>query len=161
MHRPDEHYMDMALQAAVTAGLAGDVPIGAVVVHEGEVIAVASNRREQDHDPTAHAEILALQQAGRALGSWRLTDCTLYVTLEPCPMCMGAAINARVSRLVFACRDQKAGSAVSLYQLGNDDRLNHRMIITEGVRRAPASTMLSGFFASLRQGERQVDTPEP
>ena len=148
--------MDIALRAAVEAGHAGDVPIGAVVVHEGEIVAVAANRREQDQDPTAHAEIMALQSAGRALGSWRLNDCTLYVTLEPCPMCMGAAINARVSRLVFACRDPKAGAAVSLFQLGHDERLNHRIILTEGVRQAAASQMLSGFFASLRTGERVV-----
>jgi len=148
--------MDMALRAALEAGRAGDVPIGAVVVHEGEIIAIAANRREQDQDPTAHAEILALQEAGRRLGSWRLTDCTLFVTLEPCPMCMGAAINARLSRLVFACRDQKAGAAVSLFQLGNDPRLNHHLIVTEGVRRHQASALLSGFFASLRTGGREV-----
>ena len=153
---PDQYFMDVALRAAVQAGHAGDVPIGAVVVHEGEIVAIASNRREQDQDPTAHAEIIVLGQAGRTLGSWRLNDCTLYVTLEPCPMCMGAAINARVGRLVFACRDPKAGAAVSLYQLGHDERLNHRMILTEGVWRAAASRMLTGFFASLRSGERVI-----
>ena len=152
--------MDIALRAAVEAGHAGDVPIGAVVAHEGEVVAVAANRREQDQDPTAHAEIIALGQAGRALGSWRLNDCTLYVTLEPCPMCMGAAINARVGRLVFACRDPKAGAAVSLYQLGHDGRLNHRIILTEGVRRVAASRMLTGFFASLRTGARTIPSIE-
>ena len=156
----DDSYMDFALRAAIEAGHAGDVPIGAVVVHEGEIVAIAANRREQDQDPTGHAEILALRQAGRALGAWRLNDCTLYVTLEPCPMCMGAAINARLGRLVFACRDPKAGAAVSLYQLGHDDRLNHRLILTEGVRRQQASGLLSGFFASLRQGERIVAAPE-
>lgn len=148
--------MDMALRAAVGAGEAGDVPIGAVVVHEGEVIAVAANRREQDHDPCAHAEVLALREAGRRLGAWRLTGCTLYVTLEPCPMCMGAAVSARIERLVFACRDPKAGAAVTLYELGNDARLNHRLIVTEGVRRQQASALLSGFFASLRAGDRSV-----
>ena len=160
MLRHDHDFMDIALRAAVVAGHAGDVPIGAVVAHEGEVIAIAANRREQDQDPTGHAEILALRQAGAALGSWRLNDCTLYVTLEPCPMCMGAALNARVGRLVFACRDPKAGAAVSMYQLGNDDRLNHRLILTEGVRRQQASGLLSGFFASLRQGERLVAAPD-
>jgi tRNA(adenine34) deaminase len=157
----DHDYMDMALRAALEAGRAGDVPIGAVVVHEGEIVAIAANRREQDQDPTAHAEILALQEAGRRLGSWRLTDCTLFVTLEPCPMCMGAAINARLSRLVFACRDQKAGAAVTLFQLGNDPRLNHRLIVTEGVRRHQASALLTGFFASLRAGEREVPEQLP
>lgn len=156
MLRHDSEYMDVALAAALEAGHAGDVPIGAVLVHEGEVIAIAANRREQDQDPTAHAEILVLQEAGRRLGTWRLTDCTLYVTLEPCPMCMGAAVGARIDRLVFACRDPKAGAAVSLYQLGNDARLNHRLIVTEGVRREKASGLLSGFFASLRAGGREV-----
>ena len=146
----------MALRAAVAAGEAGDVPIGAVIVHEGEVVAVAANRREQDHDPCAHAEVLALREAGHRLGAWRLTGCTLYVTLEPCPMCMGAAVSARIERLVFACRDPKAGAAVTLYELGNDPRLNHRLIVTEGVRRQQASTLLSGFFASLRAGDRSV-----
>lgn len=157
--RSDETWMDMALAAAAAAGHAGDVPIGAVLVHEDELIAVAGNRREQDADPTAHAEILVLREGGRRLHSWRLQDCTLYVTLEPCPMCMGAAINARVSRLVFATRDPKAGAAVSCYHLGTDDRLNHRLLVTEGVRAQPASEMLSRFFASLRVGEREVFWP--
>lgn len=150
----DAAYMDLALRLAVEAGGQGEVPIGAVLVHEGDVIAASANRRERDQDPTGHAEILALRQAGHALGSWRLNECTLYVTLEPCPMCMGAVINARLSRLVFACRDPKAGAAVSLYTLGNDDRLNHRLIVSEGVRRAESSQLLSSFFAALRTGNR-------
>lgn len=152
--RDDAAYMDVALRLAVEAGGQGEVPIGAVLVHEGDVIAASANRRERDQDPTGHAEILALRQAGHALGSWRLNDCTLYVTLEPCPMCMGAVINARLGRLVFACRDPKAGAAVSLYTLGNDDRLNHRLIVSEGVRRAESSQLLSSFFAALRTGNR-------
>ncbi len=156
MLRQDHEFMDVALQAALQAGRAGEVPIGAVIVHEGEIVAIAANRREQDHDPTAHAEILALQAAGRRLGSWRLNECTLFVTLEPCPMCMGAAVGARLGRLVFACRDPKAGAAISLYELGNDPRLNHRLIVTEGVRRQQASDLLSGFFAALRAGDRAV-----
>ncbi|MBM4343802.1 MAG: nucleoside deaminase [Deltaproteobacteria bacterium] len=155
----DGDYMDLALRIAEDAGTQGEVPIGAVVVHEGEVVAFAANRRERDQDPTAHAEILALRQAGQRLGSWRLNDCTLYVTLEPCPMCMGAAINARLGRLAFACRDPKAGAAVSLYALGHDDRLNHRMIVSEGVRRDPASRLLSQFFAALRAGDG-ADRPD-
>ncbi len=152
----DDFFMDLALQAAAEAGRLGEVPIGAVLVHEGEVVAIAGNRRERDHDPTAHAEVLALRQAGRVLGTWRLTECTLYVTLEPCPMCMGATINGRVGRLVFACRDSKAGAAVSRYDMGTDDRLNHRLVVTEGVREQAASHLLSTFFASLRAGDRQV-----
>ena len=155
----DNDFMEAALRAAEQAGLAGDVPIGAVVVHEGEIIATAGNRREQDQDPTAHAEVLALREAGRKLGTWRLNECTLYVTLEPCPMCMGACINARLGRLVFACADPKAGAAESLYQLGSDERLNHRVTITSGVQRERASRMLSTFFASLRNGSREVILP--
>ncbi len=150
MLRDDNDFMDMALNVAADAGTQGEVPIGAVVVHEGEVVAVAANRRERDHDPTAHAEVLALRQAGQVLGSWRLNECTLYVTLEPCPMCMGAAISARIDRLVFACRDPKAGAAASLFALGSDERLNHQLILTEGVRRSEASELLSKFFAGLR-----------
>ena len=154
----DEYFMDRALEAADEAGRLGEVPIGAVLVHEGEIVAVTANRRERDHDPTAHAEVLALRIGGRVLGSWRLTECTLYVTLEPCPMCMGACINARVGRLVFACRDQKAGAAVSCYQMGTDDLLNHRIVITEGVRQRAASHVLTSFFASLRsRGRRPVE----
>ncbi|MBI5609554.1 MAG: nucleoside deaminase [Deltaproteobacteria bacterium] len=152
MLRDDNDFMDMALNVAADAGTQGEVPIGAVVVHEGEVVAVAANRRERDHDPTAHAEVLALRLAGQVLGSWRLNECTLYVTLEPCPMCMGAAISARIDRLVFACRDPKAGAAASLFALGSDERLNHQLILTEGVRRAEASELLSKFFMGLRGG---------
>lgn len=152
MVHSDEHYMDIALRVAAEAGRAGDVPIGAIVVHEDEVVAVAGNRREQDQDPTAHAEILAMRQAGRRLESWRLNECTLYVTLEPCPMCMGASINARIGRLVFACRDPKAGAAASLFELASDARLNHRFVVTEGIRRQAASRLLSDFFAGLREG---------
>ena len=155
----DDEYMLTALQAAAAAGRAGDVPIGAVVVHEGEIIAITGNRREQDQDPTAHAEILALREAGRELGSWRLNECTLYVTLEPCPMCIGACVNARVGRLVYACRDPKAGAAASLYQIGSDERLNHQLVITEGIQRDPASRMLKTVFASLRSGARVIMAP--
>ena len=151
----DAYFMDRALEAAAEAGRLGEVPIGAVLVHEGEIVAITANRRERDHDPTAHAEVLALRIGGRVLGSWRLTECTLYVTLEPCPMCMGACINARVGRLVFACRDQKAGAAVSCYQMGTDDLLNHRIVITEGVRQQAASHVLTSFFASLRNRGRR------
>lgn len=155
----DDDFMEAALQAAEKAGLAGDVPIGAVIVHEGEIIATTGNRREQDQDPTGHAEVLALREAGRVLGSWRLNECTLYVTLEPCPMCMGACINARLGRLVFACADPKAGAAESLYQIGSDERLNHSLTITSGVQRERASQMLRTFFASLRNGDREVVLP--
>lgn len=148
--------MHAALAQAQAAQADGEIPVGAVVVQNGSVIGIGRNSCIHANDPCAHAEIMALRAAAQHIGNYRLDDCTLYVTLEPCPMCMGAAINARVGRLVFACRDPKAGAAVSLYQLGHDERLNHRMILTEGVRRAAASRILTGFFASLRSGERVI-----
>jgi len=146
----DAMFMAEALQLAREAGDSGEVPIGALVVSEGHVVGRGANRRERDHSPTSHAEVLAIEEAARTLGSWRLVDCTLYVTLEPCVMCMGAAINARVPRLVFATRDAKGGAAASLYALGNDARLNHRLVVTEGVLETEASKLLSDFFAALR-----------
>ena len=146
----DLEAMDAALAQARAAGDAGDVPVGAVVVVDGEVIAAAGNCREATGDPTAHAEVVALRRAAEALRRWRLSDATLYVTLEPCPMCSGALVAARVGRVVFACADPKAGACGSLYNLCVDPRLNHEVEVVSGVRAAEATSLLSGWFASRR-----------
>ena len=146
----DLEAMDLALGEARNAGAEGDVPVGAVVVADGKVVASAGNRREATGDPTAHAEVLALREAAVARGSWRMSDTTLYVTLEPCPMCAGALVAARVTRLVFACADPKAGACGSLYNLCADPRLNHELEVVAGVREKEASELLSGWFATRR-----------
>ena len=144
--------MREAIALAATASAAGEVPIGCVVVHEptGRVIGRGYNRRETDRDPTAHAEILAMREAGQALGHWRLVDCTLVVTLEPCPMCAGAIVNARVPRLLYGCDDPKAGAVKSLYQLCADPRLNHRVDVTSGVLAEECAELLRAFFRAQR-----------
>jgi tRNA(adenine34) deaminase len=144
--------MDLALAEARKAGAGGDVPVGAVVIARGDVLSAAGNRREATGDPTAHAEIIALRDAAHTLGTWRLPDATLYVTLEPCPMCAGALVAARIARLVFACADPKAGACGSLYNLCADPRLNHELEVVTGVREAEASQLLSSWFAQ-RRGE--------
>lgn len=151
----DERFMCEALAEARAAAAAGEVPIGAVVVHEGEVIARAHNRRELDDDPSAHAEFLAMTAAARALGRWRLSGCTVYVTLEPCPMCAGLMVNARVDRCVYGAADPKGGALGSLYRLHDDARLNHRFAVTAGVLADACAGMLSDFFANLRAGARE------
>ena len=144
--------MREAIELAKKAEAIGEVPIGCVVVHDpsGRVIGRGYNRREIDHDPTAHAEILALRQAGSALGHWRLLDCTLYVTLEPCPMCAGAIVNARVGRLVYGCDDPKAGGVRTLYQLCDDGRLNHLVIVQSAVLAEDCRKILQDFFQAQR-----------
>jgi len=144
--------MREAIALAATASAAGEVPIGCVVVHEptGRVIGRGYNRRETDRDPTAHAEILAMREAGQALGHWRLVDCTLVVTLEPCPMCAGALVNARVPRLVYGCDDPKAGAVKTLYQLCEDPRLNHRVDVACGVLAEECVELLRAFFRAQR-----------
>ena len=143
--------MSRALSAARSAGSAGDVPVGAVVLRHGEIVAVAGNRREIDQDPTAHAEILALRSAAEALGTWRLDDVTLVVTLEPCAMCAGAIVNARVGRVVIGAMDEKAGAAGSRYNLLDDPRLNHSTDVMVGVRADESAELLEAFFAALRR----------
>ena len=143
-------YMDLALEEARLAAEHGDVPVGAVVIHGGEVIARGHNRREVDQDPTAHAEILALQAAAEVLGSWRLSGASLYVTLEPCPMCAGALVNARVDHVIYGCTDPKAGAVRTFYALCEDPRLNHRVQVTRGVRAEACAEVLKDFFARLR-----------
>lgn len=145
-----ETWMRIALDEARAAGERGDVPVGAVVVVGGEVVAAAANRREADHDPTAHAEILALRAAAARLGKWRLDDATLYVTLEPCAMCAGAALSARLGRLVYGAPDLKAGAVGSLYHLLADPRLNHEAPVRWGVLEDRCAALLSGWFADRR-----------
>lgn len=148
----EEEMMGLALDAARRAGQAGEVPVGAVVAAGSQVVAVAANRREELGDPTAHAEILALREAAAAAGGWRLPGATLYVTLEPCPMCAGALLAARVGRLVFGATDPKAGSCGSLYNLCADPRLNHELPVTAGVRGRECSQLLTDWFADRRAG---------
>jgi len=147
----DAAYMALALEEARAAAAEGEVPIGAVVVCEGAVVARAHNRRENDKDPTAHAELIAIREAARRLGRWRLSDCTVYVTLEPCPMCAGAMHQARIERLVYGAADPKAGAVGTLYDLSNDERLNHRFEVTSGVLAGESAALLRGFFGRLRQ----------
>ena len=143
--------MSEALAAARDAGAAGDVPVGAVVLgRDGAVLATAGNRRERDADPTAHAEVLALRAAARALGRRRLDDCTLVVTLEPCTMCAGALVAARVGTLVFGAFDPRAGAVASLFDVVRDPRLNHRPQVVSGIMVGPCSAVLDGFFADRR-----------
>ena len=146
----DEKFMREALAEARAAAALGEVPIGAVVVRAGEIVARAHNRRELDQDPSAHAEFSALCAAAQALGRWRLSDCTVYVTLEPCCMCTGLMVNARVGRCVYGAADAKAGAVGSLYDLNADSRLNHRFNVTAGVLADECREVLSGYFAGLR-----------
>lgn len=146
----DEGFMRVALAEAAEAAMLGDVPIGAVIVHEGRIIARGQNRREADRDPTAHAELLALRQAARHLGGWRLAGCTVYATLEPCPMCAGALLQARVDRLVYGAADPKAGAAGGVVDLFRGVRFNHTVEVTAGVCEAECRELLQRFFAALR-----------
>jgi len=146
-----ESWMAEALEEARRAVEHADVPVGALVVRGGEVLARAHNRREVDQDPTAHAELLALRIAAKALGSWRLEGCTLYVTLEPCTMCAGALVLARLPRLVYGAVDPKAGAVGSLYDVPRDPRLNHRVEVTGGVEAEAAGELLRAFFAARRR----------
>ena len=146
----DQNFMRKDIDAATIAEENGDVPIGCVIVHDGKVIARAYNQREQLQDPTAHAEIVALTQASAALESWRLHGCTLYVTLEPCSMCAGALVLARIDRLVYACKDPKTGACGSLYNIVQDERLNHHVTVTSGVMEEQCSQLLRDFFLKKR-----------
>ena len=147
----DDHFLGEALRQAQRAYAAGEVPVGAVIVRAGRIIARASNQVELLNDATAHAEMLALTQAQSAVGDWRLTDCTLYVTKEPCPMCAGAIVHTRLARVVFGASDAKAGAAGSALNLLQFPTLNHRCEITAGVREAECRALLRGFFSEQRQ----------
>jgi tRNA(adenine34) deaminase len=142
--------MRVALSEAQAALESDEVPVGAVVVYQDRVIAAAHNQREMLHDPTAHAEMIAITQAAEQLQDWRLEDCTLYVTLEPCPMCAGAIVQARLPRLVFGATDPKAGACVSLYTIVTDERLNHRVMVIGGVLERECGAILKDFFARKR-----------
>jgi len=146
-----EHFMKMALEEAELGMREDEVPIGAVIVHGDRVIARAHNQREQLHDPTAHAEMIAITQAAEAVQSWRLDDCTLYVTLEPCPMCAGAIVQARIPTVVYGAADPKAGAVRTLFRLLDDPRLNHRCLIVSGVLAEPCGQILTRFFQQQRQ----------
>jgi tRNA(adenine34) deaminase len=148
-------WMDRAIAQAKLARASGDVPVGAVVVRDGRLLAQAHNRREADQDPTAHAELLALRAAARATGSWRLEGCTLYVTLEPCPMCAGAAVLARLPSLVFGAADPKAGAVGSLMDIARDQRLNHQVDVTAGVLADECAELLTRFFRARRAKSHQ------
>jgi tRNA(adenine34) deaminase len=147
-----ERYMHEAIAEAQKAAEAGEVPIGCVIVHDptGTIVGRGGNRRLRDSDPTAHAEIIALRQAGRQLNDWRILDCTVYVTLEPCPMCAGAMVAARVPRLVYGCTDPKAGAVHTLFTLCQDPRLNHRVSVEAGILSDACATLLRDFFAQQR-----------
>ena len=147
--------MKMALQEAQWALEENEVPVGAVIVHQDRVIARAHNQREQLHDPTAHAEMIAITQAAEALRSWRLDGCALYVTLEPCPMCAGAILQARIPTVVYGAADPKAGAVHTLYRLLDDPRLNHRCLVVPSVLAGPCGEILSRFFQQQRQAGKK------
>ena len=146
----DNDFMALALQLARQAEAAGEVPVGAVVVHDGQVIGRGSNAPISETDPTAHAEVEALREAAKLLGNYRLPEVTLYVTLEPCPMCAGAMVHARVNRLVYGCADSRSGAAGSVYDIACSDKLNHKLEISGGVLETECREMLQGFFRARR-----------
>ena len=152
----DEQYMRQAIEQAMIAEENGDVPIGAIIVYQNQVIGKAYNQREQLNDPTAHAEIIALTQAAAFIESWRLNGCTIYVTLEPCPMCAGALVLARIDRLVYGCDDPKTGAVKSLYNIVQDERLNHRLEVTAGVLTNECSEQLQKFFSKRRAENKNI-----
>lgn len=152
----DEKYMRLALSEAAAAAAEGEVPIGAVVVCDGEVIASAHNRREVDNSPSAHAEFLAMEEASRVLKRWRLTGCTVYVTLEPCLMCAGLMVNSRIDRCVFGACDPKGGALGTLYDVSCDPRLNHEFQVTSGVLADKAAAQLKAFFRERRQRSSSI-----
>jgi len=146
-----DYFMQLALQEAEYAMAENEVPVGAVIVYEGRIIAAAHNQRQQLRDPTAHAEMIAITQAAALRGSWRLDGCTLYVTLEPCPMCAGAILQARIPTVVYGAADPKAGAVQTLYRLLDDPRLNHRAEVVSGVRAEACGQILTRFFQQQRQ----------
>lgn len=151
MNNEPTYFMKEALVEAKKAALIGEVPIGAVVVHDGQIIGRGHNLREHANEAGAHAEMIAITEANHVLGSWRLLDCDLYVTVEPCPMCSGALINSQIKRLYFGARNPKAGTVRSLYQLVEDDRFNHQVEVVEGVMAEEAAAEMKQFFQAARK----------
>ncbi len=152
----DEFYMGKALEQAKIAAAVGEIPIGAVIIYQKKAIARAYNLRESLPCATAHAELLAIEKACKALNRWRLTGCTLYVTVEPCPMCAGAVVNSRLDRVVYGCADPKAGAAESLFHLLDHPSLNHRAAVTGGVRQEECAALLKDFFRQRRQQQNAL-----
>jgi len=153
MSMSDELWMEEALREAHRALVMGEVPVGAVVVHDGSIIGRGSNRPLSDNDPTAHAEVLALREAGKAIGNYRLLDCDLYVTVEPCAMCAGAITHARIRRLIYGAEDAKAGAVHSMFQVLNHPKLNHKVEVDAGVLAARCMELLQTFFRERRKGD--------
>lgn len=156
----DEYYMNLAIEEAKKAATIGEVPIGAIIVHKNEVIARGYNLRETTQNATTHAELLAIQEACAKIGSWRLEETTLYVTLEPCPMCAGAILQSRIPRVVYGARDLKAGCVDSLYTLLNDNRFNHVCEVTDGVLAETCGNLLTTFFRELRMKKKNQKRQE-
>jgi tRNA(adenine34) deaminase len=152
---PDARWMQEALAAALEARARGEVPVGAVVLVEGQIIACAGNRTRTDCDPTAHAEIVALREAARKLGNYRLTDAVVYSTIEPCAMCAGALIQARVKRLVYGARDERAGAVESQFRICEASSLNHQIAVTSGVLEAECRSIMQSFFRARRDSKRE------
>jgi tRNA(adenine34) deaminase len=157
MTERDRHFMNLALDVAREAAARGEVPVGAILVENEQVIASSGNSKESEFDPLGHAEIRVIQAAAKALGRWRLTGCTLYVTLEPCTMCAGALVHARIDRVVYGATDPKAGAVESLYQILSDTRLNHRPIVSGGVLAEECGAILSDFFAARRDAIKKAN----
>ena len=153
----DEHFMKHALREALNAYEDDEVPVGAVIVKDGRIIGRGHNLREKLHDPTAHAEMIALTAAAEGLGDWRLEDCEIYVTLEPCPMCAGALVNSRIKRLVYGASDPKAGACGTLYNLVEDERLNHMVEVVSGVMAEDSAVLLREFFRARRTKKKTRD----
>ena len=156
----DIYYMQLALEEAKKAYQVGEIPIGAILVHEGQIISRHHNRRELDHDATAHAEILVIREACEILERWRLTGCTLYVTIEPCPMCAGAIINSRIDRVVYGSNDSKGGAVESLFNVLSHPRLNHEPEVVSGVLADECSQIMKDFFKERRQARRSTQVAE-
>lgn len=152
----DVEMMDRAMELARDAARAGEVPVGAIVYRDHEVLGSGCNRRERDHDPTAHAEICALAEAGRTLGGWRLAGCSMVVTLEPCAMCAGAMVNARLARVIYGATDPKAGGCESVFDIPGESRLNHRVEVIRGLRADACGQLLSDFFHARRMEHRDT-----